>query len=102
MIHIHYGYGKGKTTSAVGATLRMAGHGKKCLFCQFLKDGSSGEVALIKEVGVKYSCPRKYLDKLSNSFLFSDIVYVLTNDTKYDIIVLDEVLDAVLGGAILE
>ena len=43
-IHIYTGDGKGKTSAAMGLALRMAGHGKRVLLAQFLKDGSSGEL----------------------------------------------------------
>lgn len=102
ILHVHYGTGKGKTTSAVGAVLRMTGHGKKALFCQFLKDGTSGEVATLKKLGVRCENPTKYLDIYENSFLFARVVNVYTKQDNYDIIVLDEVLDAVVGNAIME
>ena len=50
LIHIYCGEGKGKTTAAVGLSIRAAGAGKKVLFAQFLKDGSSSEIAVLKEV----------------------------------------------------
>ena len=50
MIHLYHGEGKGKTTCAVGLTLRMAGHGKRVLFLQFLKDGNSGEIQMLKKL----------------------------------------------------
>ena len=43
MLHIYYGYGKGKTTCAVGIAMRAAGSDRKVLFSQFLKGNDSGE-----------------------------------------------------------
>ena len=43
MLQLYCGEGKGKTTAAVGLTVRAAGHGFPVVFAQFLKDGSSGE-----------------------------------------------------------
>ncbi len=50
MIHLYHGEGKGKTTCAAGLALRMAGHGRCVLFLQFLKDGSSGEIRMLRRI----------------------------------------------------
>jgi len=49
-IHIYTGDGKGKTSAAMGLALRMAGHGKRVLLAQFLKDGSSGELRALEKL----------------------------------------------------
>ncbi len=49
-IHLYEGNGKGKTSAAVGAAVRMAGTGKKVLFCQFLKGGDSSELAILRRI----------------------------------------------------
>ena len=36
-VQVYTGNGKGKTTAALGQTLRAAGHGLKCYFIQFMK-----------------------------------------------------------------
>ncbi len=48
LIHLYCGDGKGKTTAAVGLAVRAAGAGRKVLFVQFLKDGSSSEVKMLR------------------------------------------------------
>lgn len=50
MIHIYQGNGKGKTTAAVGAAVRAAGHNVPVVFCQFLKDGMSGEISILEKI----------------------------------------------------
>lgn len=44
LIHLYCGDGKGKTTAALGLALRAAGAGKRVVFTQFFKDGSSSEI----------------------------------------------------------
>lgn len=44
LIHLYCGDGKGKTTAALGLTIRAAGAGKQVVFTQFFKDGSSSEM----------------------------------------------------------
>ena len=50
LIHIYCGDGKGKTTAAVGLAVRAAGHGKRVLFLQFMKDGTSGELRVLADI----------------------------------------------------
>lgn len=49
-IHIYCGDGKGKTTAAMGLAVRAAGNGKKVVLTQFLKDGSSSELNILREL----------------------------------------------------
>jgi cob(I)alamin adenosyltransferase len=49
MIHIYTGNGKGKTTAALGLSVRAAGAGKKIFFGQFVKGMAYSEVNLILE-----------------------------------------------------
>ena len=44
LIHIYCGDGKGKTTAALGLSVRCAGHGNKVLIVQFLKSRPTGEL----------------------------------------------------------
>ena len=49
-IHIYCGDGKGKTTAAIGLAVRAAGNGQKVILTQFLKDGSSSELNILREL----------------------------------------------------
>jgi len=47
-LHIYCGQGKGKTTAALGLSVRALGAGFKVLFIQFIKNGSSSEFKVLK------------------------------------------------------
>lgn len=70
LTHLYYGDGKGKTTAAVGLCIRAAGNGKRVLFSQFMKDGTSGEVSLLKKIpGVDVlfgDVPRGFYSKMDD------------------------------------
>lgn len=51
LLHLYCGDGKGKTTAAVGLALRALGHGRKVTVVEFLKDGTSGEVGPLTDLG---------------------------------------------------
>ena len=58
MLHLYWGDGKGKTTAAMGLALRALGHGRRVVIVQFLKDGTSGEIAPLRTAGATvYACP---------------------------------------------
>lgn len=48
LIHVYYGYGKGKTTAALGLALRAAGSGMKVVIVQFLKDSNTSELSALR------------------------------------------------------
>jgi len=53
LIHVYFGDGKGKTTAAVGLSVRARGSGLPVLFQQYLKDGSSSELDLLRQLGIE-------------------------------------------------
>ncbi|MBW2163069.1 MAG: cob(I)yrinic acid a,c-diamide adenosyltransferase, partial [Deltaproteobacteria bacterium] len=50
-IHVYTGDGKGKTTAALGLTLRAVGAGWRVLFGQLLKHGEFSEIKALKKLG---------------------------------------------------
>lgn len=100
MLHIYYGNGKGKTTAAIGLACRMVGAGKKVQFIQFLKDGDSSEVGILKNMGVDViykKMPTTFVD-FDNPKMIKDVSLLQEEifnkiDTTCDCIVLDELLD---------
>ncbi|MBQ4425296.1 MAG: cob(I)yrinic acid a,c-diamide adenosyltransferase [Lachnospiraceae bacterium] len=50
LVHLYCGDGKGKTTASVGLAVRAAGAGKKVLFVQFFKNGSSSELKSLRRL----------------------------------------------------
>ncbi|MFV0413245.1 MAG: cob(I)yrinic acid a,c-diamide adenosyltransferase [Oscillospiraceae bacterium] len=50
-LQVYTGDGKGKTTAAAGLAVRALGRGLRVGFFQFLKDGSSGEIEVLRRLG---------------------------------------------------
>lgn len=111
-IHLYTGDGKGKTTAAAGLALRALGAGKTVLFCQFLKGGESGELAGLKQLGaqlIRAKCGKKFMSQMNederrrlageHKLCFSRISKLVFENAA-DVVVLDEVVDAVNGGLI--
>ncbi len=48
LIHIYHGDGKGKTTCALGLSVRALGAGYKVIFTQFLKGNHTSELEVLK------------------------------------------------------
>jgi len=49
-VHVYTGNGKGKTTAAVGLSVRAVGWGLKVSFIQFLKGRPTGEMKVLSEI----------------------------------------------------
>ncbi|GMO40271.1 MAG: cob(I)yrinic acid a,c-diamide adenosyltransferase [Termitinemataceae bacterium] len=114
MIHIYSGNGKGKTTAVIGLAVRCRGCGKKVLFLQFLKTSISGELASLKKLGIpvvrsalnlgwtfKMDDAAKKRCRVEQKKILDRALLALQKNPP-DLIVLDEVLDAVGAGMLKE
>lgn len=99
-IQVYTGNGKGKTTAAIGLSVRAAGAGKKVFFAQFVKGRIYSEVKAIqdllpsidiKQYGLEffiYKNPTQAdIDKARKGF---DEVSGIIASGQYDVVVLDE------------
>ena len=114
LIHIYCGEGKGKTSAALGLALRAAGAGMKVLFVQFLKDGSSSEIALLEKLGIETACCphiRKFVfqmteeERLQAGEEYSRLLSAALRrcrEEDFGLLVLDEVIPACNMGMVSE
>ena len=115
LIHIYCGQGKGKTTASIGLIMRSAGHGRRILLVQFLKNGRSGELLALRhfpEVRIltgpdntRFTYNMTAHDK--DETLQLDIQYFkeavdLARQGDLDLLVLDEALGAIETGLLPE
>ena len=94
MIQIYFGYGKGKTTSALGQGMRAKGAGKNVLLVQFLKNNKSSELAVLpfdifkSPETLPFNPGKEY-----QAWVDSAIDYIISS--KSNMIILDEFLDVI-------
>ena len=65
-IHIYYGFGKGKTTAAVGQIIRAAGCGLNILMFQYLKNNDSNERNILEQIPNITCLPGRQITKFVN------------------------------------
>ena len=106
-IHLYYGFGKGKTTAAFGLALRALGHGKKVIVLQWLKGRHDiGEVKIASKLSPNFKIyqfgPKHFTwDSLGPSehkrlaLKGLDFLEALIKKGGYDVLVLDELIDAI-------
>lgn len=114
-VHIYCGNGKGKTTASIGLLTRASGADKKCLLAQFLKETPTSEIRSLEKLGVKTmraQCDiKKFIFKMTEEekaeygkaqqALFRQVADAVASG-EYDLIAMDEVLDAVSVGFVAE
>lgn len=114
-IHIYSGDGKGKTTASVGLAVRAAGYGLNVLFTQFLKNGKSSELKILKKIpGIRLLLTKpisKFVflmnqeekektKKLTQEY-FEEIIRI-AREKQIDLLIMDEILGALTTGMLAE
>jgi len=109
-VQVYTGNGKGKTTAALGLTVRAAGAGLKVFFAQFIKKQRCSEHVLLDELG-----DRVTVRQFGNGFLLgkkpsaahikaAQAGYVQVKEAllskEFDVVILDEANVAVHYGLI--
>ena len=109
LIHIYTGDGKGKTTAAIGLSIRAAGCNKRVLFSQMLKSGRTGEMAILNDMEqIKVIRPEAKvkgfvweLDEAEKAIMCECIEEALAFIEKeiamgqWDLVVMDEILGCI-------
>ena len=107
-VHAIYGRGKGKTTAAIGLTVRTAGYGLKTSFVQFMKNGESNERRILDQIPeIDYYCPgnhgwasiRQGLVESQKYHALLCLEYALNVPEDTNMLVCDEILNVPLFGA---
>lgn len=110
LIHVYCGSGKGKTTAAIGLAVRCAGRGFKVMYTAFLKNYNSGELINQNRFDVFRFNPidgfwRDFSEekrKALSEEMMRQLEAVFAKSREYDLIVLDEILNAITVNAIDE
>ena len=108
-VQIYTGDGKGKTSAAIGLSVRAAGRGLSVKFVQFLKGRDTGELSVLRRIsGIEIvraaSCTRFFyqLSAAQKEALREDVLRTLALVNSWlgsaDVIVLDESLGAIACG----
>ena len=112
LIHLCVGDGKGKTTSAYGLLLRALGSGYRTAVFSFLKSDESGEITALRKLAEIYENLEINISHKKHGFFYTlcdsekkeveNEVNVLfsklekkINEGHSDLIVLDEIVDAI-------
>jgi cob(I)alamin adenosyltransferase len=108
MIHVYTGEGKGKTTAAIGLTIRAAGAGQRVLFIQFLKRRPTSELAVLEQLSdritVRRFGGREFVRDGGTAFDACEAARGLAAASaaiasgEYELVVLDEINLAVATG----
>lgn len=113
-VQVYTGDGKGKTTAALGLSLRALGRGLRVIFIQFLKGAPSGELQAAAVFGDRFKIIRLAetesffgtLDEEEKAALAQklreelSLVRQILAGAQCDLLVLDEIMSPIHGGLI--
>lgn len=112
LVHIYMGKGKGKTTAAIGLCIRASGAGMHVMLVQFLKGQETAEIIPLERAGVKVlrdNTIKKFLPAMTQEERIECAIsqrkllagaHRAAISGGLDLIVLDEVLDALECGLV--
>lgn len=95
MIHVYYGYGKGKTSSAIGLGMRAVGADLKVLLVQFLKDDKSSELNVVPFDVYKAPAKVSFHPSKEEYQPWADSALEAIRKSDCDVILLDELIDII-------
>lgn len=111
LIHIYCGDGKGKTTASLGLSVRAVGAGKRVLYVQFFKDGSSSECKVLETL-LTFQRPEESFGffrtlteeqrQAAKRFYTAHLQKAIDRAGDYDLLVLDEIISTVNHGVVEE
>ncbi len=110
MLHIYYGFGRGKTSTLNGTALRSLSANKKVDYFRFLKGRVTGENKQLKKLGLEvqnFHHTNKFIIEMS-PLEKKETRQVVINGlnaisaSKADVILIDEVIDLVETGLATE
>lgn len=112
-VQVYTGNGKGKTTAAIGLTLRAVGAGLKVYFGQFIKGRDCAEINGLSLLGDNVTLERfgsgRWIDKTNIEQYNEELelakrglnaVRKAVDSGEFDIVVIDEALGALKAGVI--
>ena len=115
LTHIYFGNGKGKTTTAMGLSMRAAGYGYKVLIYQFMKNNHSSERKILSQIDnitildglgeEKFSWQLSEEEKKERiGFYESQLQMIIQKviEEKYDVLFLDEIIYTIEAGLLSE
>ena len=104
MIQLYTGEGKGKTTAAIGQTVRAAGSGLRVIFAQFMKGNDTGELSVLEQTEGVEICrsPKQFgfyntlsaADKMEMTRIHNEILDGILDkiqNQSCDMVILDEI-----------